>query len=279
MVRRIAHASDLSPLSDLAFLHALRLAIAIRGRLDILHVKQPGTAHEWHAFPRVREPLQRWGLLAPGDQPEAIDAKLGVHVAKVEIDHKDPTAGLSAFILGHRPDLLVLATNGREGLERWLNASVSEETARRAHVPALLIGPESRGFVAADSGHLRINCVLVPVAAAPSPALALQRMQALLAPIDVSADRFHLVHVAPTPGADDAVCDVLDERGRPHRIERCEGPVVDTILATAERCRADLIAMPTLGRHGFLDALRGSTTRRVVARASCPVLTVPLIAT
>jgi hypothetical protein len=49
------------------------------------------------------------------DRPDAIDRKLGVHVAKMEIDHKDTVSGLIEFIQGHRPDLLVLATHGREG--------------------------------------------------------------------------------------------------------------------------------------------------------------------
>jgi nucleotide-binding universal stress UspA family protein len=32
--------------------------------------------------------------------------------------------------------------------------------------------------------------------------------------------------------------------------------------------------MPTAGKHGFLVALRGSTTEQVVQRASCPVLAI-----
>jgi nucleotide-binding universal stress UspA family protein len=33
----------------------------------------------------------------------------------------------------------------------------------------------------------------------------------------------------------------------------------------------DAIAMPTAGHHGILDALRGSTTERVIRHAPCPV--------
>ena len=35
-------------------------------------------------------------------------------------------------------------------------------------------------------------------------------------------------------------------------------------------------AMPTRGRHGLLDALRGSTTERVLAGATVPVLALPV---
>jgi DnaJ-domain-containing protein 1 len=53
------------------------------------------------------------------------------------------------------------------------------------------------------------------------------------------------------------------------------GDVVSTILKAAEEQQADLIAMPTAGHHGFLDAVRGSTTERVLRHASCPVLAIP----
>jgi len=33
--------------------------------------------------------------------------------------------------------------------------------------------------------------------------------------------------------------------------------------------------MPTAGRYGFPDAVRGSTTERVLRHAPCPVLSVP----
>ena len=54
-----------------------------------------------------------------------------------------------------------------------------------------------------------------------------------------------------------------------------DGDPVDEIAAAAEFVRADLIVMPTEGRQGVFDALRGSTTERVLRRVRCPVLAVP----
>src|SRR5262249_15832419 len=62
-------------------------------------------------------------------------------------------------------------------------------------------------------------------------------------------------------------------------VEVVEGPVEETILRIAQDHHADMIAMPTAGRDGFLDALRGSTTERVLRRAVCPVLAVPASST
>ena len=54
-----------------------------------------------------------------------------------------------------------------------------------------------------------------------------------------------------------------------------QGDVVQTILAVAGERAADLIVMATRGHQGFLDALRGSTTERVLRHARCPLLAVP----
>ena len=76
----------------------------------------------------------------------------------------------------------------------------------------------------------------------------------------------------------------MSTRALPHALthQRCtfahmqrEGDVVDEIGAAADLVKADLIVMPTEGRHGVFDALRGSTTERVLRRARCPVLAVP----
>jgi nucleotide-binding universal stress UspA family protein len=55
------------------------------------------------------------------------------------------------------------------------------------------------------------------------------------------------------------------------------GNVVDLVL-TASRVserKPDLIVMTTHGHHGFLDALRGNTTERVLRESPCPLLAVP----
>ena len=49
------------------------------------------------------------------------------------------------------------------------------------------------------------------------------------------------------------------------------GNVVKAILEAAIELDVDLIGMPTAGHHGVLDALRGSTTERVIRHAPCPV--------
>ncbi len=266
----VAHLTDFSEASAEAFAHALALALAYKHRLYLLHVKELGGEAGWSSFPHVREVLARWGIIAADVAPSEIETKLGIRVAKVEIDSDDLVGGILHFILGHRPDVFVLATHGREGFDRLLHASKAEEIARRTHVPTIFIGPEAHGFVEKSSGQIRLERILIPVAHSPSPIHSLQFLTDLLAPVGVSSAAFHFVHVGDTAPKIMGVSDQLEST-----IEVVQGPIVDTLLRIAQDYHADMIAMPTAGRHGFLDALRGSTTERVLRRASCPVLAMP----
>jgi nucleotide-binding universal stress UspA family protein len=60
-------------------------------------------------------------------------------------------------------------------------------------------------------------------------------------------------------------------------IDRRDGNVVDGILQAAGELGANLICMATAGHDGILDAIRGSTTERVLRQAPCPVLAVPVV--
>ena len=54
-----------------------------------------------------------------------------------------------------------------------------------------------------------------------------------------------------------------------------EAPVVSEILKRAAALPADVIVMGTHGRSGFDRLLLGSVAERVLAKATCPVLTIP----
>ena len=266
MIRAIAHPTDFSPEGQMAFAHALRLAVVNRCALELLHVRGRTDMDHYERFPHVREVLQRWGLLAPHAAIEDIVAQTGVTVRKIEIRDEDAVEGLSAFLVDHRPDLIVMATHGRAGLDRWLHGSVSSAIARETRTPVLLIGPDAAPFVDPATGAMNVQCILTPVAPDPSPSKALRALDTFRQSLDARVDLVHVGNDVPR---------LLDDTGAPLAIRRIEGTVVDAILAEAESTGARLIAMPTAGHKGFLDALRGSTTERVVAQAPCPVLALP----
>ena len=264
MINSIALPTDFSDAGRLAFAHALRLAVSFRCKLDLLHVRAPGDRSEWDKFPHVRETLEKWGLLPIGSDIEDIEEQLGVTVQKVDIRDSNAVDGLSRYLAQHRPDLLVMATHGRTGLNRWLSGSVSSDVAVGAGIPALLLGPLAQPVVDPASGVLTLDTVAVPVDREPDPQAAIAKVEAILGPLGASLSLFHV-------GID--VPDVKGPDGEALPVSQMGGDIVEMIVGEGEK--AGLLAMPTAGRHGFLDALTGSTTEQVLHKAVCPVLAVP----
>lgn len=255
MIRSIAHPTDLSPEGSAAFEHALRLAVAHRCNLDVLHVGGSGG----RGFPQVRQVLQRWGMLEPGARIQDVHARTGVGVTKVNIRNSNAVDGLARYLEDHPSDLVVLRSHGRAGLERLGRNSVSVELVQETAVPTLILGPAARPFVDSRTGEIAIRQVLVPVDHHPRPEVAVPFLAALL---DGFAPAIDLLHIGEEPP---------ELRGA--KVRTVQGPVVDTLLEEARK--ASLIAMPTAGRQGLRDALRGSTTERIVGEAPCPVLAIP----
>jgi nucleotide-binding universal stress UspA family protein len=271
MEKTVALLTDFSEASDEAFAHALALALAYKHRLYLLHVKNPGLEAVWSSFPQVRQTLARWGVITADAAQSEVEAKLGIKVAKVEIESEDIPRGILDFTLKYPTNVIVMATRGREGLNRLRYGSKAEEIFRRTQVlPAIFIGPEARGFVDKSNGHIRLERILIPVAHNPSPVSSLRSLTTLLAPLGISSTAFQFMHV----GDSEPQIKGLSEQTL-NAIQVVQGPVEETILRIARERRADLIAMPTAGRDGFLDDLEGSTTEQVLRRAPCPVLAIP----
>jgi nucleotide-binding universal stress UspA family protein len=274
--RAVLHPTDFSAASEIAFAHALKIALQARARFYVLHTEssaREGSDIDWRAFPGVRSTLARWGLLEDGSPAEAVFERLGVRVSKVDILDDDPVRGIVRFLSDHPSDLIVLATEGRDGWQRWLHRSVAEPLARETSVPALFLPHGAKGFVEPETGRARLARVLLPMDSDPRPDAAIEAAAGLVALLDAGDCDLHLLHVGDAARAPAA--HVQGESFARVETSTREGGVVDTIIDMAGELDADLIVMATQGHKGFLDALRGSTTEQVLRRASCPVLAVP----
>jgi nucleotide-binding universal stress UspA family protein len=270
-IRSIVHPTDFSDLSGLAFAHALRITLATKSRLHLLHVSQHDTGGAL-AFPQARRLLAQWGLSEESDSPSMIATKLGIEVHNSRVNWQEPTQGIVNFVREHSSDLIVLATQGGDGVEHWLRGSVSETVSRRSSVPTLFVAPGARGFVGQVGGDIRLRRALVPVDFSPAPEKAIrtiQRIGRLLTGADIIVHLLHVGRSAPSVNIK-----ALNSLPLPPIMLR-QGNVVKSIVDTAIEFEIDLIGMPTAGHLGILDALRGSTTERVIRHAPCPVLAVP----
>jgi nucleotide-binding universal stress UspA family protein len=271
-IRSIVHPTDFSEASAGAFAHALRIALTAKSALTVLHVAASAQTEEWDSFPHMRRTLAEWGLMDANESPEAIHAKLGVMVKKVEMPPQSTVDAILHFLGTHPADLIVLATEGRQGVARWLHGSVAEALTRQAGTPTLFVPAKARGFVDLRRGEVRLRHVLIPVDHHPKPAAAVGTAMGfahLLAGIDAEERLLHVGRDAPK----------VERHSEPHRplpVAMRQGAAVEAIIDVANDWPADLIGMATAGHHGFLDALRGSTTERVLRQAPCPLLAVPV---
>ena len=71
-VRPIFHPSIFSKASELAFAHALAIALMRRTQLMIMHAGR-GSIGDWAHFPPVRKILERWEVLDPGTSRSECD--------------------------------------------------------------------------------------------------------------------------------------------------------------------------------------------------------------
>jgi nucleotide-binding universal stress UspA family protein len=269
-VESIVHPTDLAPTSRAAFSHALVIALIQKARFEILHVGDE-TPVGWDHFPGVRDTLERWGLLEPGSERSEVFDELGIEVTKMQLAG-DPVRATLDFVHANEPDLLVLGTRGREGLASWLDPSVAQRIARRSRTMTLFVPDHGRFFVSSDDGRLSLRRILVPVDRTPDASEALARAARAAAALGDPPVVISLLHVGPGPIP---YYDLPEGDAWTWEEQLREGSVAEEILAAADSLAADLIVMPTDGRNGVLDVLRGSFTERVVAQASCPVLAVP----
>jgi nucleotide-binding universal stress UspA family protein len=273
---RIVHPSDFSRASLIAFGHALKIALRSKAELEIVHVEPHRIGSDkdvhWSAFPGVRATLARWQVL-PADAAVDEVAKLGVRIKKILNSEGDPLAAMIDYCEQHPPDLLVLATHQREGLDRWLHKPVAEPLARRSRALTLFVPTHGQGFVSPANGAVTLSRILIPVDHTPKAQAAVEEAFFLAQGLDCHQVHFRLLHVGTAKG--------MPTLFLPHhpsyQWEQCllNGDPVEVILGEAALWSPDLIVFTTQGHTDFLDALRGSTTERVLRGANCAVLAVP----
>jgi len=269
IIRTVLHPSDFSEASLVAFAHALKAVLIAKGKLVLIHVSDEDQ-REWTEFPGVRETLAHWKLLPAGSQRSAV-AELGIDVVKVIGHTSDPVKGVLGYVQQHGVDLIVLATH-HHGLD-WLHRSISEPVARKSGEMTLFVPTGTRGFVSLNDGSVSLRNVLIPIATTPRPEPAIAGAVRLVQQLKCNSGRFTLLHVGENGSAPTVT--TPDVAGWTWQRMTKQGNVIEVILETARQADADLILMSTDGRNGFLDAVRGSHSERVLRHAPCPLLAIP----
>ena len=293
-VQLVFDPSDSLGASHSAFAHALAISLRLHSELRILHGRQGPKDRLWTEFPSVRDTFERWGVLRKCSSRSVLLGELGIRVINVSLKGGYDAEALLAYVERHPTDLVILTTQGREDLTRWIRRSMADAVVRRSGTMMLFVPAETQGFVSDQDGSLRLRRILVPVDRSPNPKRAvafagrLARAASHGVPVEVA-----LLHVgersivgltrlidpetkiAQETGATlTATLAVRLEEGakiRWHRL-RYRGDVAEEILQVSEEVGADLVVMASVGKP---DLKRGGVTTKVVARSPCPVLVAP----
>jgi nucleotide-binding universal stress UspA family protein len=220
---------------------------------------------------------------------DGIAAALGesIQIDRRVVSGEDVAARLLELADEEDAELILLATHGRSGFDRWRLGSVADELVRASTRPVLVI---RAGAAAAPTADVRLARILVPLDGYAEAEAALAPARAIAAGGQAIID---LVHVVPemwsavagiAAGAarqlDAAAGDYLDHvRTRLVSDVSAESHVLHGSTATAlldyaESSGADLIAMSTHGRGGVARWALGSVADRVLHGTTHPLLLV-----
>jgi nucleotide-binding universal stress UspA family protein len=275
-LQKIFHPSDFTPMSEVAFAHALKLALAAKAVLEIAHVARHLAGNDadnhWTDFPGIRATLARWGVLPNGADREEI-SKTGVDVRKIVLEGKDPVESMLFYCHRHPPDLLVVATHHREGLGRLLHREVAEPLARRSRAMTLFVPQDRKGFVSDENGEVTLRRILIPVDHMPDAQTAVNEAIYFAAELGSPSVEFRIMHVGT--GREIPTFDLPERPEWTFEKRLAHGEVIEQILQEEAEWSPDLVVLATKGHRDFLDALRGSTTERVLRGSRCPVLAIP----
>lgn len=269
-VHSVFHPSDFSTASENAFAHALAIALIRKTQFTILHAG--GSMEDWRRFPAVRVTLERWGLLEKGSPRSAVFDQLAVRITKVQLKNLSPLRATLGYLKRHPTDLIVLATESRQGLPRFMQPSVAERIAEKSGTNTLFVPAKARGFVSLHNGKISIQRILIPVDHQPSP-LPVVEYAARIATAMGEPVELRLLHVGDATTM--PACELPEIPNCTWHQEHRQGEVVEEIVKAARSHAADLMLMSTAGHEGILDAMRGSVTQQVLRQAPCPLLAVP----
>jgi nucleotide-binding universal stress UspA family protein len=283
-IKKILCPVDFFPASGAAVQYGASLAANYDATLHLLHVVTPipPNAHEYL--------LDTSGIIqsmedSSVEEMKKLVAKLkatGVSV-ETEVCVGDVYDEIKRAIEEERPDLIVMGTHGRRGVERWFMGSTTEKLLRHSPVPLVTISAGGEKFVAPprrimvttdfSEGTSDAVSYAFSVAQENESKLTLLHVVNDLAVNITGNDRASLINEVRkqlegmVPAEVRNWCDVETrvETGVPYRI----------IKRVLEDERIDLLVMNIHGK-GMLDrALLGSNAERVVRAAGCPVMLIP----
>jgi nucleotide-binding universal stress UspA family protein len=284
-IKNILCPVDFFPASDAAAWYAAALASKYDAKLHLLHVVAPfvpGSLQLAVAVVDITKSLEE----SAKQELEKLQTALRETGVEVQADvwTGDAYDEIKRAIEVENPDLIVMGTHGRRGVERWFMGSTTEKLLRHTPVPLVTISAAGEK----SFNRAQFDRILVTTDFSEGTADALNYAFSVAQENQSKVTFLHVLHEAADPAAkyrDSVVNEVrkqLDDLVPPEARNWCDivsrvetGVPYRFIQRILQDEKIDLVVMNIHGK-GMLDrALLGSTAERVVRVAPCPVMMIP----
>lgn len=286
-VKNILFLTDFSEPSEAALPFASAVAREFGAKIHVLHVLIPAP-YMYMTPDTTAVTIDAQEESAQGEMQRVESQFAGLPHEAAVVRSVGIWPALERAICDCNADMIVLGTHGRTGAQKVLLGSAAEEIFRRAGVPVLTIGPSVRKNI---HNGARFNRVLFATDFTPESLAAVPYAVSLA---EENQARLVLLHVIPHPRSEanppsigHSVADVMYQLYgllpkdaelwcRPEAVVEY-GEVAERILEAAKERGADLIVMGVrnaAGRLAVATHFERSVAHKVVAHATCPVLTV-----
>ncbi|HLZ42183.1 MAG TPA: universal stress protein [Candidatus Sulfotelmatobacter sp.] len=279
-LRNILFATDFEVSASRALPFALALAGRYGAKLCAAYVVPPDT----YALARP-ESVER--ILKQIQDYSTYSLNLIVDLAKHRgllsealLGEGDVAEVLMEFVRTHAADLVVVGTTSRAGWDKVVLGSVAEEVIRESPCPVLTVGPHVTTLASAG-----FHSVVCATDFSPASLRAVEFAMSLACEYEA---HITLVHVREGSRRDSTRLAIQQDENRLRELIPPEpelgyrpevvvgtGSVAERILDVAADFSADFIVMGVRGAGAFAQTASrfGSIAHRVVALASCPVVT------
>ncbi|MFB6098431.1 MAG: universal stress protein [Salinibacter sp.] len=149
-IRRILVPVDFSEASNAAIRHAKEIALTYGAEIDLLHVVREIAYPSAYGFEPATFSMDEVLDRAEEELGDLARKEVGIEHATVEATVGDPATGILDYVEVNESDLVVLATHGRTGIDRFLIGSVAERVLRRSPTPVFIVPPGRKSLVPAD---------------------------------------------------------------------------------------------------------------------------------
>ena len=291
MIKKILCAIDRSPSSLQAFGYALALARWQSARLNLLEVIEEALPPGVNRAPTSDGVPNETRTTLERDLRRVLTARRASDV-KVEISLRNGNVvqEILAQAKTSRPDLMVIGSHGRGGIQRLVLGSVAEKVLRLATCPVLTV---RRGVRLVRRSRSPFETILCPTdfSAAANKAVAYAKrlaqeadaklilMTAVESPFgdEVTSGAVAELQKSIASNASDALTRLLPRpasNGPRAQAIVAVGKASAAIVKVARARSVDLIVMGVSGRGALDVAILGSTTHHVIREGAWPVLTV-----